>query len=357
MKNCRGCVLCRKSCRFLQTYGTPGTIREQYRTDPEKWQLAAFHCSLCRRCTAVCPRGFDPCRMFLHFREQAVAHDRIDFRAYRPLLTYERLGMSRAFTFYHVPKKHAPVFFPGCALAGTRPGLVIKTFAALRQQIPDLGIVLDCCIKPSHDLGRRAFFEKAFQRLANRLKRKKVSEIIVTCPSCHALFKQYAGPVSVRSAYELIRPTAGDGRIGMDAEFCIHDACQTRFESPVQEGARRLLDARGIKAAELKASKTNTLCCGEGGGVGFVSPFFARSWTDQRLRGFNNKTAICYCAGCTALFSQKTDAVHLLDLVFDSQTLKNGLPETPRPPVTYLNRLALKCRLAFMLGLKHTDLF
>jgi hypothetical protein len=74
-----------------------------------------------------------------------------------PLLAYERKGGSTIYSFYGLPAGCDTVFFPGCALPGTRPDAVSELFEALKQVIPNLGIVLDCCLRPSHDRGRRSF--------------------------------------------------------------------------------------------------------------------------------------------------------------------------------------------------------
>ena len=357
VKECRGCVICREKCRFLQGYGNPESIRKKVESDPGRWERIGFQCSLCGLCTSVCPRRYDPAKMFLDFRRHAVDSGLIDFQAFRRIINYEKTGRSKAFTFYHFPKGCRSVFFPGCALAGTGPDLVVKTFSHLKKQIPDLGIVLDCCVKPSHDLGRRAFFKQAFQTLLDRLNTHKISKIIVACPSCYATFKSYAGRISVQTAYEIIIAGMDDVPGPAMGTVCIHDACQTRFEPRVHAAVRALLNTRGIKTVELPDHEANTLCCGEGGSVGFVSPSLADSWTNQRLKAFKDQKAACYCAGCTALFSRKADTVHVLDLYFHPEKIrKNGSP-TARPPLTYINRLMLKCRLALMPGLKHTDLF
>ena len=42
-------------------------------------------------------------------------------------------------------------------------GIVIRLFRVLQEMIPGLGLVLDCCTKPSQDLGDTAHFSVMFQ--------------------------------------------------------------------------------------------------------------------------------------------------------------------------------------------------
>ena len=92
-EKCIECPACQKECRFLQKYGTPKAI-----ADP-----------------------FNPA---------------------------ER-GTSKKYTYYGFPEQCHTVLFPGCALAGTRPDKVMKVYQSIKESIPNLGIVLDCCNKPS----------------------------------------------------------------------------------------------------------------------------------------------------------------------------------------------------------------
>ena len=55
----------------------------------------------------------------------------------------------RIFSYYALPEGCNTVFFPGCTLSGTRSEKVILTYQRLKKSIPSLGIVLDCCTKPS----------------------------------------------------------------------------------------------------------------------------------------------------------------------------------------------------------------
>jgi Fe-S oxidoreductase len=141
--------------------------------------------------------------MFLAMRRRAVERDGLDLSRYAPLLNYEKRGHSSRFTWYP-PKGARTVFFPGCALPGTRPGITWRFFEELRRSKPDLQMVLDCCHKPSHDLGRQAYFLERFGSIRDRLVEMGVEEVIVACPNCWRVFHEYGAPLEVTTAYQVL---------------------------------------------------------------------------------------------------------------------------------------------------------
>ena len=126
------------------------------------------------------------------------------FPEHKTLLGYEKLGTSKRYSYYALPEGCSTVFFPGCGLPGTRPKRTLQVFNHLRRSIPDLGIVLDCCAKPSHDLGREDFFNFLFGEMRDYLLRNGVRTVLTACPNCFRVFKEYGSGLSVRTAYEVL---------------------------------------------------------------------------------------------------------------------------------------------------------
>ncbi|MGW8161235.1 MAG: 4Fe-4S dicluster domain-containing protein, partial [Desulfobulbales bacterium] len=164
-EQCIECGICLKNCLFLQKYGTPKKIAENWQSHVDHPTTMPFACSLCSLCEAVCPVKINPRKMFLEMRRYAVASAQADFTKQRVLLNFEKRGTSKTFSFYGLPSGCDTVFFPGCALAGSRPQRVWQLFTHLQGVFPALGIVLDCCTKPSHDLGRVEYFHAMFNEM------------------------------------------------------------------------------------------------------------------------------------------------------------------------------------------------
>lgn len=335
---CTGCGVCVAECAFLKTYGTPRDLALSFDPEDRKLNAVCFECSLCGLCTAVCPEGLDPKALFLEERREAVDRGYGTFPEHKGLLGYERTGMSRRFTWYGLPAGCTTVFFPGCALPGTRPAATQKVYERLQGEIPALGLVLDCCTKPSHDLGREAFFHKQFDEMVAWLEAAGVTRVLVACPNCYKVFSEYAPKLQTETIYQVLAGACPADPVLSDLPpVTIHDPCVIRFAASPQDAVRALLAGAGRTVEEMPHTRTTALCCGEGGTVGALAPDLAASWGERRAAEACGREVVTYCAGCANNLGKKVAVAHILDLIC----------ETPKPasgPITYLNRLRLKSR-------------
>jgi len=342
-EQCIECKICVKQCAFLKKYGTPKKVADNWQPQNEQSLTMAFECSLCNLCTAVCPVDIDPRRMFLEMRRYAVAADKVDLTKQRQLLNFEKRGTSKRYSFYGLPTGCDTVLFPGCALAGSRPQRVMQLFDHLQDFFPNLGIVLDCCTKPSHDLGRADYFHAVFAEMQQYLGGHNIKNILVACPSCYAVFNQYGKGLTTRSVYEILAKEYWQADSTLPAEsVTIQDSCVARFEKDIQYSVRKLIQAKGVSYEEMKHHGKKTLCCGEGGGAHYVSPELAGNWCEMRKSEVGRKRIITYCAGCAHFLSSVGPTSHLLDLIFDPVATLGGRAKVAKSPFTYLNRLLLK---------------
>ncbi|WP_281492009.1 (Fe-S)-binding protein [Desulfosarcina cetonica] len=341
---CTDCGACQTRCAFLRHYGTPRTIARTYDFSRPAHQQLAFECSLCNLCNAVCPEGLAPGDLFLAIRRAAMTRANGNLSRYRAILTYERWGISPLFSYYALPKGGDTVFFPGCALPGSRPAATWQLFDYLRQGIPDLGIVFDCCTKPSHDLGRQTHFETLFGEMRDYLVGHGIRRVLVACPSCHQMFSRYGGALAVETVYEVLDNGRLPGDVRGHGELTIHDPCPLRGDRSSQDAVRSLVSRMGLAVVEMRHRRERTLCCGEGGSVGFVRPQLAREWAELRQKEAGGRRLLTYCAGCAGILGRQMPTLHLMDLIFFPQQALNGGAPVTGGVRTYLNRLKLKGR-------------
>ena len=267
------------------------------------------------------------------------------------LLSYEGRGVSPRYSGFALPKNCDTVLFPGCALSGTRPARLLELFEHLRQSIPGLGIVLNCCTKPSHDLGRKDFFTSKFDKLRQALIQQGVRRVLVLCPSCYVVFSRYGAPLETQYVYKLLAEQPVPKPIMMEGNknIMVHDPCTTRRDHEVHSSVRKILQTAAFMVEEMPHHGKKTFCCGEGGAVPFVDKQLARSWGDQRSQEAAERTSVpltvTYCAGCVDFLRSRMRIVHLLDLLFAPEAALAGKVKVSRAPFTYLNRLLLKRRL------------
>ena len=342
MDFCVRCGLCQEDCAFLQRHGTPGAIAERLTgADPTELRIS-FECSLCGLCTAVCPHGVDAAGMLLELR-RAATNRRCDAASDQCVyLGYETRGTSRHLSYYGLPPGCDTVFFPGCTLPATRPAVTRNLFDYLRVRIPSVGMVLDCCTKPSHDLGRQAFFEAMFFEMRNYLLDKGVRRVLVACPSCYRIFDRYGGDLTVQTVYELLNENDLP-RTGLQTPvFALHDPCAFRLEPEIQSTVRELVRRMGGRMEEMAHRRGRTLCCGEGGSVGCTVPEFQETWRRKRSAEARGLPVLTYCAGCVQSLSEQGPALHLLDLLFSPQGVGSEGSNRTRFPLTCINRVGLK---------------
>lgn len=343
---CRDCGLCQEQCLFLRRQGSPGGIARAWDPGDPGQRSLPFSCSLCGLCGAVCPQGLDPAAMFLDLRRQAVTQGAGDFPEHQGLLAYERRGNSRRYTWYALPAGCRTVFFPGCNLPGSRPKQTWRLFELLRGQDPSLGLVLDCCNKPSHDLGRQEHFEAMFGEMRDWLLARGVREALVACPNCRQVFQAHGQDLKVRTVYEAL---AQAGLPGLEpatvaATVTVHDPCVARRSPGLHQAARQWAARAGLKVEEMPHHGGQALCCGEGGGVGFLDPELPQAWESLRRQEAAGRRVLTYCAGCASHLGRILPVTHLADLALDPRAALAGRAPVSRAPFTYLNRLRLKRR-------------
>lgn len=341
---CIRCGKCRKECAFLEKYGFPGDVAENYEAQRTLYSRMPFECSLCGLCTANCPHDLDMTAMFLDMRRQAVASGRRSGTADCMYAGYEKRGTSPHLSFYGLPTGCDTVFFPGCALPATRPGVTYKVYEYLKTLIPNLGIVLDCCTKPSHDLGREDYFEAMFGEMTAYLKQNGISSVIVSCPNCYNIFNRYGKSISPVTVYGLMAQNQLSRIPEYPGSLTIHDPCTLRFDEEKHRIIRKIISQNGAVLKEMHHNRTRTICCGEGGSVTCSAPEYSEIWRRRRLTEAGGKLMVTYCSGCASTLGSETTAVHVLDLFFDGRSAADLKSKLVRFPWTCLNRARLKHR-------------
>ncbi|MRR06002.1 MAG: (Fe-S)-binding protein [Deltaproteobacteria bacterium] len=346
---CTGCGRCVTECAFLRRHGTPKTIADSFVASDQASLSCPFECRLCGLCTAVCPEGLDLANLFLEMRREAVEQGLGHFPEHTPLVDYERLGASRLFSFYRLPQGCTTVFFPGCALSGTRPEGVTTVFSLLQTTNPTMGIVFDCCMKPSHSLGRERYATAMFEEMRSYLVAQGVKEVLVGCPNCQVMFDSFGHGLAVRTVYEVLEESAIplEKATGL---VTVHDPCVIRNAEPVQRAVRTLLQRQGLTVEEMPHSGKTTVCCGLGGGVKMFAPDLAEDAASSRKDEAQGRRIITCCVGCVQALAPQTPTSHLLDLLFAPAQTLAGKKKGTAAPLTYLNRLRLKRKFKKMKG-------
>ncbi len=345
-EDCVDCGICVKECAFLQEYGSPGKLAhtwlESEEIAPDR-SIYPFECSLCGLCHGVCPKDLDPSAMFLAMRRQLVTEGQGHLEQHKTIRAYEKRGSSSLFSWYHFPSGCDTIFFPGCALPGSYASTLASLFTVLEKMIPGVGLVFDCCTKPSHDLGEQKHFQTMFDELCQILQNNGVKKVLVACPNCHRIFSKYGKMFEVETVYEVL---VGSGSFSgqQRKEITVHDPCGVRNVESVQKSVRTLLERQGLSIREMKHNRKKSFCCGEGGSAGFLRPDFAKKWTAKRVHEAEDTSIVSYCAGCTHFLGNSTETFHLLDLLLAPEASLQKKRWISKAYFIYWNRYRLKKR-------------
>jgi hypothetical protein len=205
-------------------------------------------------------------------------------------------------------------------------------------------MVLDCCSKPSHDLGCQELFAERFGELKAYLLENRIQRVIVLCPNCRKVFSEYGSPLETVSVYDLLLQNGlpHEKPVSLYGPVTIHDPCVLRKETGTHQAVRRICHSLDLEVAEMLHSGEKTLCCGEGGSAGCLAPDLAAAWGERRKMQAEKSRIITYCAGCASALKHSAPVTHILDAVLYPDSAMAGRPPVSAPPFTYLHRLRLK---------------
>lgn len=229
----------------------------------------------------------------------------------------------------------------------------MRMYRQLQAIIPTLGIVLDCCLKGSHDLGMSTRFHDHILGLRERLVGRGIHTVFTACPNCTKIFRLHGQGLSVRTVYEVLHTHGIDQAAAREVrgEVSVHDPCALRDDPRTQAAVRGMLATLGCTIVEMNHHGRQTVCCGEGGSAGIATPGFAEGWANIRRREAKHRTLVTACAGCASRLNRVTPTIHIADLLYGPKAVLDGTVKTAQPPLTYWNRLRLKRRLRLV----HTE--
>lgn len=330
--DCINCKKCVKSCIFLQEYcNSPKDFLNNLNETKKINEIMPYYCSLCGCCKRECPKDINMGDVFQSLREEITTKNKgiPPINNAKIMEFHQYFSNKKVFTGILGNVKTKIFFMPGCSLNGYGNDLSLKTYKYLSEHIDNLGLILNCCNKPTLDLGKRALFNKKFHSFVEELKKFNNGdiEIITACQSCFKILKQEAPELKITSLWALFKEfdiPKSEILKGKDSEleFSIKDSCQGLDYNEIQDGIRYIMCRLGYKFDNPKVSNT---CCGLGGLVHLSNPNLSNKIKVNSLNQLKSKRVVTYCGGCLgAVNNSSKTAYHILELIFESnETLKN----------------------------------
>ena len=258
---------------------------------------AVWACTACGACIDICPVGNEPMRDILDIRRSLVL---MDSKFPEPFQVAFR-GMERSFNPWNIPQadrlkwaeglevttiEQNPqaqiLWWVGCAPAtDARAQKTARAFARLLQKAGVNYAVLGRSEQCTGDAARRSGNEFLFSELAQAnvalLNQTGIQRIVTTCPHClHTLkneYPAYGGQYEVVHHSQLLAEWIASGALKLKTRsevagdrVAFHDPCYLGRQNGIFTAPRQLLQSTGEDLIELPRRRTQSFCCGAGGG-------------------------------------------------------------------------------------------
>ena len=228
------------------------------------------------------------------------------------------------------------LFWVGCTAAVQERGMnipasLVKILSTAGVDVGLLGHEESCCGHFARRLGDEYLFQCQAKQNIETLQRYNVKKIVTICPHCYHTLKdeypQFGGEFEVVHHTELILQLITEGRLKFSQELnkvvAYQDPCYLGRYHGIYEAPRKILAAiPGVEVVEMAGCRSESLCCGAGGG---------RMWMEeepsQRVSGLRMKDAlatkadilITACPFCMQMFEDAAKGLEkpmeVLDLV------------------------------------------
>lgn len=324
--------------------------KERSETEMQEFAKGVYSCTLCSRCTEVCPAKMDLLGLWFSMRQELAdrevhpqnlntARDAIgethnvvnypneeratwvDFMVEAPEDLYQR---EKAEVLYYVGCMSS--FSP--AIQGI-PQAYAQVLAKAGVDFTILGEKEWCCGFPLKAAGMLDQAEELIAHNIEMVRALGAEAVTFNCPSCYNTWlKEYAPRlpgVELLHSSQLLARLIKEGRLhpkALDLAVAYHDPCDLGRNSGVYQAPRDVLaSVPGLRLKEPPDIRERAHCCGGGGDLEIVDAGLAGDVSLASYHALLNKGAeaiVTACPQCTRMFrasAQKSpNKVEVIDI-------------------------------------------
>jgi heterodisulfide reductase subunit D len=339
-----------------KAYGLPGIFFRPTKTKdmPKECPDYPYLCTLCGRCTMVCPAFIDTKELRIAARgfmvekgeyPQAMARLAESLNKVHNILgepSEDRPLWAQALG--EVPKdmfqreKANVVYFVGC----------VASYFPMTKRIPQSFVqILDkagvdftilggeewCCGWPLIAGGMKKDAEALIQHNLEKVREKGAKRVVFACPSCyHTWMEECKTDIEIFHSTQFIKKLIDEGKISFKEKtmkVTYHDPCDLGRASGVYEAPREILRAiPGVELVEMNGNREHCGCCGGGGDIEMVRPDLSAAMAQSKIEEIKATGAdmvITACQQCvrTILTTARRKKIPMVAMDITEFVLKN----------------------------------
>ena len=313
-KRCFQCGLCDTVCPWnrVRTFSMRKLVREATFGLTEIESEDIWLCTTCGRCPQQCPRDVKQIESGVALRRIASEYG-VFPASVKPVRTINAGLVGQGNPFGEDREKRAAwaeglsvkpftegmeiLYFPGCYLSyDPRLKKVAKATAnILNLAGVDFGILgpkENCCGESIRKTGDEELFKRLAKENIKAFIDNGVKKILVSSPHCYHTFKneypEFKVDFEIVHISQYLFDLVNDGRLQFKKDYpkkvTYHDPCYLGRHNGVYDEPREVLrKIPGLEFKELLESRSDSLCCGGGGGRVWMETLKGERFSDIRI--------------------------------------------------------------------------
>jgi Fe-S oxidoreductase len=300
---------------------------------------AMWECTTCAACVEACPVSIEQFPKIVDARRYLVMEDAEFPETMQQALTsletrghpfrgtaFSRVDWTAGLNISTLAEtKDAEVLlWVGCGGALVeRNQKVVRALAQLLERagvkFAILGREEKCTGDPARRIGNEFLFETLVQENVATLARYGVKKIVTSCPHCFNTllneYPQWGGRYEVFHHTQFLAKLVEEGKLDAAAtsqkKVTFHDPCYLGRHNGVYDEPRELVQiATGRAGIEMQQSRSNSFCCGGGGGMSFVDEPPNQRVNQERARQALATDADVVAVGCPFCMTMLEDGIN-----------------------------------------------
>ncbi|MCA9944336.1 MAG: (Fe-S)-binding protein [Ardenticatenaceae bacterium] len=395
LEACTRCGMCAEACHYYQATAVPeytpvwkvellrrayeqrftvagrfkkalGIEKEITNEDIKEWKSYDYGaCSLCGKCSFVCPMGIDLASLIKIVRGGLTAAGELPEGLHKKAVNQEAKGSPNGFTDKEWSEWFHSLDDEGIEIPIDKKGadsLIVFTvleITAFRENLKHMARIMNAAgenwtvslkARDAFNMGAVTSNGKLMKTLADRIvntaKELGVKRVIVT--ECgHGFTTLRDGypnatgeplPFKIEHITEVMAQFFREGRIKLEKgywdngrTFTFHDSCRIQRTGGIMDEPREVIHHLiPTKYKELAHNRENSICCGGGGGMrgfeeGYNNRMAAFTIKIDEVKGAGADTVITTCTNCRLQFTegfkhhnQQTEVTGLVRLVSEA---------------------------------------